>query len=92
MSPDFIADKLCMTPASVNRKVKSLTGMSTSAFITATRISMAKKLLSTTSKTVGEISDQCGFEYQSYFNRIFKNNTGFTPAEYRNRSSAPDQM
>ncbi len=86
MCSEYIADKLCLSPSSVNRKVKSITGMSTSAFITATKISMAKKLLSTTEKSIGEISDICGFEYQSYFNRIFKNNTGYTPIEYRSLS------
>ena len=83
LSAEFIADKLCLSPSSVNRKVKSITGMSTSAFITATKISMAKKMLSTTDKSIGEISDLCGFEYQSYFTRIFKNQTGLTPLEYR---------
>lgn len=84
LSADFIADKLCLSPSSVNRKVKSITGMSTSAFITATKISLAKKMLMTTDKSIGEISDLCGFEYQSYFTRIFKNHTGLTPVEYRN--------
>lgn len=85
LSVDYLAGKLCMSPSSVNRKIKGVTGMSTAAYITATKISVAKKLLSTTDKAVGEISDLCGFEYQSYFNRIFKNQTGCTPAEYRSR-------
>lgn len=84
LSAEYIADKLCLSPSSVNRKIKSITGMSTSAFITATKVSMAKKMLSTTDKSIGEISDLCGFEYQSYFTRIFKNQTGLTPVEYRN--------
>lgn len=41
-------------------------------------------MLSTTDKSIGEISDLCGFEYQSYFTKIFKNQTGLTPVEYRN--------
>lgn len=85
MSVEYLASKLFMSPSSLNRKIKGVAGISTAAYITATKISVAKKLLSTTDKSVGEISDLCGFEYQSYFNRIFKAQTGCTPAEYRSR-------
>lgn len=41
------------------------------------------KLLSSTA-SVSEIAYDLGFEYPQYFSKMFKKNTGMTPAAYRN--------
>lgn len=35
--------------------------------------------------TLTEISEICGFQSQSYFTRLFRENTGETPGEYRRK-------
>jgi YesN/AraC family two-component response regulator len=47
------------------------------------RIDKAKKLLLSTDKTVNEISINVGYENSSFFTRLFKKNTGLTPAKWR---------
>ena len=48
------------------------------------KIEYAKRLLTDTDMTVDGIAQTLCFESTSYFCRAFKNNTGFTPSEYRN--------
>ena len=43
--------------------------------------------LYTTNKPISEIATACGFEDQSWFSKIFKNNTGLTPGKYREQGN-----
>ncbi len=47
------------------------------------RISKAKHYLKYTSKSVDEIGKLCGFDSTSYFGKRFKEETNFSPGEYR---------
>ena len=49
------------------------------------RIFIAKKQLSFTAVPLKDISARCGFKTVQHFTRIFKNQTGETPARYRIR-------
>lgn len=49
------------------------------------RIFIAKKLLSFTAVPLKDVSVRCGFKTVQHFTRIFKNQTGETPAKYRIR-------
>ena len=53
-------------------------------YIKAARIEEAKALLHT-SRTIQEISDELQFNARSYFTKIFKEETGITPTEYRQK-------
>lgn len=53
------------------------------AFILEKRISLAKKLLETTTLPIKEISGQCGFENLEVFYRTFKKYTQTSPGAYR---------
>ncbi|GGA41902.1 hypothetical protein GCM10007416_13530 [Kroppenstedtia guangzhouensis] len=48
------------------------------------RVRHARRLLETTTLTIGEISRQCGFNHVNTFSRIFKQVTGHSPRMYRN--------
>ena len=56
------------------------------ALINAYRVSLAKNLLQSSSKAVGEIAYACGFRNQSSFNRIFMESCGVTPNQFRKAS------
>ena len=47
------------------------------------RVRMAAKALRETTKTVLEISEECGFSSPSYFSKVFRDLTGRTPREYQ---------
>lgn len=47
------------------------------------RLEHAKYLLQDTTKTINQISMECGFQSASYFGKIFHKETGFAPLKYR---------
>ena len=52
-------------------------------YLTEFRIEKAKQELLTGDKAIVDIAFSCGFESASYFNRVFRKQTGMTPMEYR---------
>lgn len=81
-----IASKMCISRTHLNRKVKSITGKTTSEFVLGIRISTAKELLLTTGLPVWEVSARCGIEDPTYFSTLFKKSIGKTPAQFRNEN------
>ncbi len=67
---------------------KKLTGISPSEYITERRIEGASKLLESTSMSISDIAMANGYSDIYYFIRVFKKQTGTTPAKYRKASLA----
>ena len=74
---------LKISRAQLHRKLKKLTGQSTSHYIRSLRLDIAKGLLEKTQLNVSEIAFSVGFSNVTYFSRVFKNEFGFTPKEVR---------
>lgn len=62
---------------------KKKTGVTFVDYLANIRIEQAKKLLTETDLKVSNISTMVGYNYNSYFSKIFKNITGLLPNEYR---------
>jgi len=60
-------------------------GENLSNYLNRLRIEKAATMLITTNMSISEIAKTCGFEDQSWFSKIFKNNTNLTPGKYRER-------
>lgn len=78
-----IADIMCTSLSTINRKVKNISGMPISTYIRTRRVLQAKIMLRTTNKTITDIEITCGFSTPGHFSRIFKTETGMSPSEYR---------
>lgn len=52
-------------------------------FLNLHRLEVASNLLRNTNQSILDISLSCGFDQQSYFNRMFKKEYGCTPLKYR---------
>lgn len=83
LNSEMLAENICLSKSQLNRKVKSITGMSTAAYIKQSRLIHAQILLRDPQKTIGEIVLLCGFESASYFTKLFKEKFGMTPSEFR---------
>ena len=59
--------------------------MSIANYILLQRLSLCKKMLISTNRSVSDISEACGFSSFSYFCRIFQRNEGMSAREYRRR-------
>lgn len=69
--------------------LKKYTGKSFSTLRQDARMREASKLLLHSSLSVERISENLGYEYPTYFMRIFKKHHGCTPSEYRQRNGNP---
>ena len=83
LNSEMIAKTMCLSKSQLNRKVKSLTGMSTSAYIKQLKLARSQMFLKDPEKTIGDIVMMCGFESASYFTKMFKSATGQTPTAFR---------
>jgi signal transduction histidine kinase/ligand-binding sensor domain-containing protein/DNA-binding response OmpR family regulator len=70
-----------MSRSQMHRKLKALTGKSTSLYLRTVRLAKAKQLIENQKGTISEISYQVGFASPAYFSRCFKEEFGYTPSE-----------
>lgn len=64
---------------------KKALGISPYEYLTRLRIEEAKRLLFTAQSDMTQIAELCGFSSQSYFNYVFRRETGETPSAFRRR-------
>jgi AraC-like DNA-binding protein len=72
-----------VSPRHLNRRFQSAFGVSAQAFLAKTRIQATIDALLRTAKPISEIALEFGFFDQSAFTRQFRENTGFTPKQFR---------
>ena len=77
------AEMLSVHVNHLNHAVREVTGKTTTEHITSRVIEEAKALLKHTTWSVSEIAFSLGYEYPTYFNNLFKKQTGLTPRSIR---------
>ncbi len=82
---DEISDAVCISKYHLCHKFKKCTGMTVFEYIAEKRLSLAKELLLNTRMPISGICDEIGFSDFSYFSKIFKESTGYSPSEYRKK-------
>ncbi|MCP5046366.1 MAG: helix-turn-helix transcriptional regulator [bacterium] len=87
---DQLARALYISRATLNRKIKALTGKSTNQFIKYYRLRRAAQLLEANAGNVTEVAFQVGFSDSSYFTRCFKETFRQLPNSFRAPQSRPD--
>ncbi len=83
-----LADMAHMSKDHFIRMFKQETGETPNVFIIKRKLEKAELTLVTTSLPVKRIADSLGYDDYSYFNRLFKKNSGMTPLQYRERHSS----
>ncbi|MAL23074.1 MAG: hybrid sensor histidine kinase/response regulator [Xanthomarina sp.] len=85
-NPDFNSEALGkhmqISRTQLHRKLKAITGMTTSEFLRSQRLKLSVELLKKSDATMAEIAYQVGFNSPSYFNKCFKEIYGCTPQDY----------
>ena len=86
ISLDDLASHCNVSKRQLIRYFKAAFNKTPITYVTEYKISRAKELLYTQRQlTIGEISDELGFDNQHYFTRVFSKLTGETPSQYRYR-------
>lgn len=78
-----ISGALDITPEYLSTLFTREVGIKFSVFLKQFRISHAKRLLRGTDKKIYEIAQEVGYSDPKYFQRVFKEEIGVSPGEYR---------
>lgn len=78
-----LAAKLHVHESYLSKLFKQNVGMNFSDYLNSIRIEQSISLLTTTNKSILEVSSAVGFEDQSYFTKVFRKIIGETPKKYR---------
>ncbi|RZL06451.1 MAG: AraC family transcriptional regulator [Hymenobacter sp.] len=81
------ASRLHLTPRHLNRLVQAVAACTASDVIRRRTVLEARRLLTFSALTVGQIAEQVGFADSSYFTRYFGREVGQAPLEYRQQMS-----
>lgn len=79
----FFANELNLSANYFGDLIKKETGKSALEYIHLKIIETAKELLFDTGKSVSEIAYELGYKYPQHFTRLFKQQVGYSPNEYR---------
>ena len=78
-----VADCVGLSPAYVSYMFKKETGQGVVEYVTGLKMKKAQQLLEDRKLKIVQVARACGYENQSYFNRLFKSHYGITPGQYR---------
>ena len=79
-----------MSHSQLHRKLTALMGYSAGRFIRHIRLNEAKRLLEETDTPVSAVAFDVGYTDPGFFSKVFKDEFGLPPREYRKRFIAPD--
>ncbi|MFB9273445.1 response regulator [Cohnella cellulosilytica] len=86
ISTGEIAQTVNMSSSYFSQCFKLYTGQSYADYVRNIRIEQAKGFLRNTTRTIQWIAEQCGYSDEKYFSRLFREQTGLLPSEYRQRN------
>lgn len=84
-SQQFVADAVSLHPAYVSRLFKQVSGISISEYILNRKMEQAVASLRNSELKIYEISEQLGYANSQYFIKVFKEQFGMTPQDYRGK-------
>ncbi len=84
---DQLSKDLYMSHSQLHRKLDALIGIAPSRYIRTLRMNKAKELLLDQKHSITKIAFDCGYTTPSYFTRVFKQEFGITPQEWRSKEN-----
>ena len=77
-----IADQLCMSRSSLNRKIKGLLDITPNDYIRIERLKKAAQLFKEGNNKINEVCYMVGFNTPSYFTKCFQKQFGVLPKDF----------
>lgn len=88
LSLEGLSQQFGISTSYLSHRFKDVTGFSVTDYIQMTRIRNAQALLINTKIPITEISEPCGFNCFSQFNRVFRKHIGMSPSTFRKQYQA----
>lgn len=87
LSLQSLSERFHVSSSYLTRMLRQELGLSFIEYLTELRLNKAISLLESSSEDVliCDIAEKIGYSSQHYFSRIFKNKTGFTPKQYKDK-------
>lgn len=82
MTIDFLSKELGISRMHLHRKIKGITGETSTSYVNLIRMRHAHKLFDDGCDRVQEVMDAVGISSSSYFNKLFKSYYNETPSSY----------
>lgn len=79
----ILSEEFKLNPQYISQLFKSEIGVGFLTYLTNIRLENAKKLLASTSFSVAEVAEQCGYSDYRVFTKVFKKTEGITPSQFR---------
>ena len=73
-----------LSRAQLHRKMKEITGITSSEFIRNIRLEQAAKLIKEGKINITQVAYTVGYNNQTHFSTVFKKHFGMSPSEYAN--------
>lgn len=86
LSIEEVARAVCLSPTRAKELFRETYGCGIMAYFNQLKMWQAKRLLSSTSLTVDQVSRKLGFSSPSYFTRAFQRYAGESPTDFRQTS------
>ncbi len=80
-----MAEHAGLKPRTFARRFRAATGYLPMDYVHALRIEEAKQVIETETASIDDVGLQVGYEDPTFFRRLFKRQTGLTPAAYRRK-------
>ena len=88
LSLEGLSQHFGISASYLSHRFKDVMGFSVTDYVQMTRIRNAQALLINTTIPITEISEPCGFNCFSQFNRVFRKHIGMSPSTYRKQYQA----
>ncbi|WP_431801470.1 response regulator transcription factor [Halobacillus andaensis] len=85
LTADEAARSVSMSRSYFNKCFKDIVGQSFHQYLREIRIQKAKTMIEETNESLQWIAEQVGYLDEKYFSRVFRQQTGFLPSEYRRK-------
>ena len=84
MDVDGLCKKMGMGKTNLYKKMKALTGLTLVIYVRQLRLQRAQELLKDSDMNISEIAYAVGYNDPKFFSRIFKEEFGISPSDWKN--------
>ena len=80
---EHVAAALSLSRKQLRTRVMAITGLTPVAYVLQVRLNYARRMIAADNTSLTEIASKCGFQNLSHFSKVFKQQFGVSPMQYR---------